>query len=55
MQHEMNSISKNDTWTLEKFPLGEQPITLRWVYKTKVNVKGEVQKLKMRIVARSFE
>jgi hypothetical protein len=55
MQHEMNSISKNDTWTLEKLPLGEQPITSRWVYKTKVNVEGEVQKLKMRIVARNFE
>jgi hypothetical protein len=55
MQHEMNSISKNETWTLEKLHLGKQPITSRWVYKTKFNVKGEVQKLKMWIVTRGFE
>jgi hypothetical protein len=50
MQHEMDSISKSETWTLEKLPPGKRPITSRWVYKTKVITKGKVQKLKMWIV-----
>jgi hypothetical protein len=33
----------------------KQPITSKWVYKNKVNVQGEVEKLKVQIVVRGFE
>ncbi len=54
MQHDMDSISNNDIWTLEELPLGKWPITSKWVYKTKVNVQGEVENFKVWIVARGF-
>lgn len=50
----MNSIGKNDTWDLVEFPKGKDCIGVTWVYKTKFNEKGEVQKYKTRLVAKGF-
>ncbi len=55
MQQEMNSILKNNTWTLQLLLDGKKPISSKWVYKKKYNTKGQVEKLKARIVARGFE
>lgn len=45
---------KNKTWTLIKRPNDQKIIDNKWVYKTKYNVDGSVEKYKARLVARGF-
>lgn len=35
MKEEMESLSKNRTWTLVDLPVGEQSLQNRWVFKYK--------------------
>lgn len=48
---EMNSLLKNNTWSLTKLPLGRSPINCKWVFKRKTN--GD-QQYKARLVAKGF-
>ena len=52
MDKEMNSIEKNDTWDLVDLPNDKNLIGVKWVYKTKVNEKGEIDRFKARLVAK---
>lgn len=54
MDEEMNSIEKNDTWDLVDLPNDKNLIGVKWVYKTKVNEKGEIDRFKARLVAKGF-
>ncbi|RDX90374.1 Copia protein, partial [Mucuna pruriens] len=54
MKVEINSTAKNQTWKLVDPPSNKKWITLKWVYKVKVNPKGEVVKYKARLVAKGF-
>jgi hypothetical protein len=54
MDEEMDSIEKNDTWDLVELPKGKDCIGVKWVYKTKFNEKGEVEKYKARLVEKGF-
>lgn len=51
---EMESIEKNDTWRLGELLVGIKKIRIKWVYKTKINEKGEVDKFKVRLVAKGY-
>lgn len=53
-QEEMNSIKKNQTWTLTELPAGRQPIGCKWVYKIKFNADGKLEKYKARLVAKGY-
>ncbi|RDY14617.1 Copia protein, partial [Mucuna pruriens] len=54
MKDEINSIEKNQTWELVDPPSNKKLIPLKWVYKVKVNPRGEVVKNKARLVAKGF-
>ena len=54
MDVEMKSIEKNRTWQLVDLPKGKDAIGLKWVYKTKYNEDGSVQKYKARLVAKGY-
>ena len=54
MDDEIKAIEKNDTWELTTLPKGNKPICVTWVYKTKKNAKGEVEKHKARLVAKGY-
>ncbi|KAG7561531.1 Zinc finger CCHC-type superfamily [Arabidopsis thaliana x Arabidopsis arenosa] len=54
MDAEIESIEKNGTWELVELPVGSKKIGVKWVYKTKVNEKGEVDKFKARLVAKGY-
>ena len=54
MKEEMTCIEKNDTWSLMDLPEGKEAIGLKWVYKTKFNEDGSVQKHKARLVAKGY-
>ncbi|GJY65031.1 retrovirus-related pol polyprotein from transposon TNT 1-94 [Tanacetum coccineum] len=54
MKAEIDSIEKNKTWELTILPAGTKPIGVKWVFKTKLNEKGEVEKHKARLVAKGY-
>lgn len=48
---EVQAIStRNDTWVLAKAPIDKKIIGLKWIYKTRYNASGDVQKYKERLV-----
>jgi hypothetical protein len=54
MEDEMLSMKHNDVWELMELPNGFKPIGCKWVYKTKKDSKGNIERFKARLVAKSF-
>lgn len=54
IESEMQSIMKNDTWELVDPPEGIKPIDVKWLFKTKLNERGEVDKYKARLVVKGY-
>jgi hypothetical protein len=54
MNQEIDSIEKNKTWNLVDLPRHKKSIGVKWVYKTKLNEKGHIEKHKARLVAKRF-
>jgi len=55
MNVEIESIHKNETWSLTELPAGTKKIGVKWIYKTKLNESGKVDKLKARLVAKGYD
>ena len=54
MNNEIEAIERNNTWDLVDLPADKNVIGVKWVYKTKLNEKGEIDKHKAILVARVF-
>ena len=54
MECEIKSIEKNRTWKMVTLPKGVRAIDVKWLYKTKLNEKGEVDKYKAKLVALGY-
>ncbi|GJU00703.1 zinc finger, CCHC-type containing protein [Tanacetum coccineum] len=54
MKIELDSINKNNTWTLTTLPTNHKAIGLKWVFKTKRDAKGEIIRYKARLVAKGY-
>lgn len=54
MQDELFMIEKNDMWELVDRPFEKLVIRVKWVYKTKLNLDGSVQKNKARLVVKGY-
>lgn len=52
---ELKALEENDTWELTSLPPGQKAISSKWVYKTKYNPDGTVERLKARLVIRGFD
>eukprot|EP00253_Pinus_taeda_P013119 PITA_13119 len=52
MDEEIEVIEKNDTWDLVNLQKDKNIIGVKWVYKTKLNEKGEIDRFKARLVAK---
>jgi len=55
MHEELMAIEKNNTWQLTNLPKGHKAIDVKWVYKIKVKANGEIDRYKLRLVAKGFE
>ena len=55
MDDEIHAIEKNDTWELIGLPANKRPIRVKWVYKTKCNPNGEINRFKTRFVAKGYK
>ncbi|KAL0319934.1 UNVERIFIED_CONTAM: Retrovirus-related Pol polyprotein from transposon TNT 1-94 [Sesamum radiatum] len=54
MKEEIKMIEKNDTWELAERPKDKEVIGVKWIYKTKLNADGSIQKHKARLVAKGY-
>ncbi|KAI5322463.1 hypothetical protein L3X38_031535 [Prunus dulcis] len=54
MEDQILMINKNNTWELVNRPYDKPIIGVKWVYKTKLNLDGSVQKNKARLVAKGY-
>jgi hypothetical protein len=54
MKQEIDSIEKNKTWDLVALSRHKKSIGVKWVYKTKLNEKGQIEKHQARLVTKGF-
>ncbi|CAL2265083.1 unnamed protein product [Prunus armeniaca] len=54
MNAEIEAIERNKTWDLTILPAGVKTIGVKWVFKTKLNESGEIDKCKARLVAKGY-
>ena len=54
MDLEIEAIERNGTWELTDLPEGVKKIGVKWVFKTKLNENGKVDKCKARLVAKGY-
>ena len=52
MDEEIDAIEKNQTWELVSLPKDKYVIRVKWFYKTGFDANGNVQKHKVRLVAK---
>jgi len=52
MDYEYKSLRENATWILVPRPEEKRILSNRWIFKTKINQKGEIEKFKARLVVR---
>ncbi|KAM1857746.1 hypothetical protein ACFX14_007819 [Malus domestica] len=55
MDEEIKAIEKNGTWELTNLPAHKNHISVKWVYKTKKNADGSINKYKARLVAKGYK
>lgn len=51
---EIVAIERNSTWELTDLPVGGKKIGVKWVFKTKLNEHGEIDKHKARLIAKGY-
>ena len=54
MNEEMKSMKDNDVWDLVPLLEGAKPIGCKWIFKTKKDSKGNVERYKAHLVAKGF-
>ena len=54
MDSEMKSLLDNQTWELVDLPEGRDTVSCRWIFKSKLNPDGSLERRKARLVARGF-
>ena len=54
MKEELRMIEKNQTWALVDRPIHKKPIGVKWVFRTKLNADGSINKHKARLVVKGY-
>ena len=54
MLDELKSMSDNGVWDLVELPTGVKPIGCKWIFKTKRDPKGNIERYKARLIAKGF-
>ena len=54
MKDEMNSMTSNGVWDLVELPNEAKAIGCKWIFKTKKNSLGNIERYKARLVAKGF-
>ncbi|GJV45381.1 putative RNA-directed DNA polymerase [Tanacetum coccineum] len=54
MNDELKSMQINDVWELAELPNCVKPVGCKWVYKTKLYQKGNIERFKAHLVAKGY-
>ena len=54
MKDELKSMVHNEVWDLVELPEGHQKVGCKWVFKTKRDSRGNLERYKARLVAKGF-
>ncbi|KAF5465891.1 hypothetical protein F2P56_015856 [Juglans regia] len=54
MDTELQALEQNKTWLITDLPLGKEVVACKYMYKIKYNFDGTIERLKARVVAKSF-
>ena len=54
MNDEMNFMDMNGVWDLVELSYGCKPIRCKWVFKTKRDSSGQIEKYKARLVVKGY-
>jgi hypothetical protein len=54
MEDELESMRMNKVWDLEVIPQGAKIVDCNWVYKTKRDSKGNIERYTTRLVAKGI-
>ena len=54
MNEELKSMAHNGVWDLIELPNSCKPVGCKWVFKTKHDAKGNIERFKARLVAKGF-
>jgi hypothetical protein len=54
MEEEMKLMKDNDAWDIVPLPEGAKPVGCKWIFKTKRDLKGKVERYKAHLVAKGF-
>jgi len=54
MTKELSALADNQTWSIIPLPAGKYAVGCRWIFKTKFNVDGTIERHKARLVAQGF-
>lgn len=54
MKEELKMIKKNQTWELVDRPQHKKVIEVKWIFRTKLNFDGSVNKYKARVVVKGY-
>ena len=55
MEEEIGAIEKNDTLELVNLSQGKEVIGVRWVYTTRRNIEGKIERHKVRLVVKGYK
>ena len=54
MNEGMKSMEDNDVWDLVELPKGSKPISCKWIFKTKRDSNGNIERYKARLISKGF-
>ena len=54
MNEELKSLAHNGVWDLIELPNSCKPVGCKWVFKTKSDAKGNIERFKARLVSKGF-
>jgi hypothetical protein len=55
MHEDIDAIERNETWELTELPPKKKVIRVKWVYKTKWNVEGKIDRHKAKLVVKGYK
>jgi hypothetical protein len=54
MNEELQSMDQNQVWDLVNLPSGHKAVGSKWIFKTKLDKDGKIERFKARLVAKGF-